>query len=63
MRWSKAIAPATHVIVHRGAWPEAVGAAVVRQLTALGGTVLAQDADAVLFQMQPTERITRRQTP
>jgi len=59
----KIVAVATHVIVHRAAWSESVATAVARQLTAMGGTVLAQDGDAVLFQMQPTERVTSRQNP
>jgi hypothetical protein len=59
----KAIGLATHIILHRGAWPEAVGTAVARQLTGLGATVLAQEDDAVLFQMQPSERVTERQVP
>ena len=56
----KAVAIATHVIVHRAAWSEAVGSAVARQLTAMGGTILAQDGDAVLFQMQPSRHVTWR---
>jgi hypothetical protein len=28
----------------------------------MGGTVLTHDGDAVLFQMQPTERVTEWQT-
>jgi hypothetical protein len=59
----KAIAPATHVLVHRGAWPEAVGTEVAKQLAAMGGTVVARDGDDVLFQMQPPERVTAWQTP
>ena len=59
----KIVAVATHVVVHRAAWSASVGTAVARQLTAMGGTVLAQDGDAVLFQMQPTERVTWRRRP
>jgi hypothetical protein len=58
-RTVQALAVATHVIVHRAAWPDDRGAAIARQLAALGGALLAQDGDAVLYQMRATERVTR----
>ena len=59
-RTAQALSVATHVIVHGAAWPDGMRLAIVRQLEALGGTLLERDADTVLFQMRATERVTRR---
>jgi hypothetical protein len=59
-RTAQAISVATHIVVHAAAWPDGMRVAVVRQLEALGGTLLERDGDTVLYQMRATERVTER---
>ncbi len=59
-RAAQALAGATHVIVHRGGWPDATGTAVAARLEALGAQLVGSAGDALLYQMQSLERLARR---
>jgi hypothetical protein len=59
-RTAQALSAATHVVVHGAAWPDDIRVAIVRQLEALGGTLVERDADSLLYQMRATERVTKR---
>lgn len=59
-RAALALTGATHVIVHRGAWPDASGTAIAQWLEALGARLLTGAGDALLYEIQTSERLTDR---
>lgn len=52
----RAIAGATHVVVHGKAWPDDTGVKIARWIESIGGRVVPTGADALLYQIDAPER-------
>lgn len=59
-RAAPALAGASHVIVHRRAWTDDTGTRIATWLESLGGRVVAGSGDALIFEMESTERLAVR---
>lgn len=57
----RAIAGATHVIVHGRAWSDDTGVKIARWLESIGGHVVPTSGDALLYQIEAPERFASRQ--
>lgn len=55
-----ALGPATHVVVHRAAWPDETGIRIGEWLEALGARAIAEADGARVYEMPLDERRTRR---
>jgi hypothetical protein len=62
-RAAAALAGATHVIVHRAAWPDETGTRIAVWLESLGGRVVAGAGDALIVEMATSERFVSFQLP
>ncbi len=62
-RAAQAITGATHVIVHRGAWPDGSGTAIASWLEALGARLITGAGDALLYEIRSDERLADFPTP
>ena len=59
---AQALAGATHVVVHRSAWRDDAGTRIARWLEALGAQLVAGSGEALLYQIQTTERLADLRT-
>jgi hypothetical protein len=57
---TRALTGATHVIVHRAAWRDDTGSKVSGWLERIGARVLAGSGDALLYEIDTTERLARK---
>ena len=56
---AQAIGGATHVVVHRGAWPDDTGARLAAWLEQSGATLIAEGDGAVLYELPVRENFAR----